>query len=139
MSEEDLNKFEKDAEKALDEIDYELPVSEVRILSPKVLPILLKNALKGEVTYSAAKREYSVVFAFAEVRQDDGNLGMYVDLPPDMKPEDAETIAFRVKGFLGQEETEVQFAEGKILLNRTREHGHIINFQRAVLQKGMLN
>ncbi len=137
MASKELDKFERDAEIALSSLGGDVPVTEVKTLSPKVVEILLNNARTvGDFTYTAAGIDYTVSFGYMEIRQPDGRVGVYDEIPDDFEMKDAETIAFMVKGFHKNEATEVQFYEGKVELNRTREHKHIINFQRAVLMKG---
>lgn len=138
MAQEDLVKFEKEANSAYERLGEHVPVSETKLLDDNVLKILVSNAKKhGEVVYKSSDNEYSVSFGFAEVRLEDGNLGLYNDLPEDLEPEDADTIAFMVLGLHKNQETEVQFSEGKILLNSERIHGHVVDFQRSVLVKGI--
>lgn len=138
MPGEDLDKFEAEAAESLKSIGRDVPVSESKILSNSILDILMKNArTHGDVEYASGDHRYSVSFGFAEVRLEDGNLGLYNELPDELTPEDAETVAFLVTGFHKEEETEVQFSEGKILLNADRLHGHIVEFQRAVISKGV--
>lgn len=137
MTDGELDKFEKDAEKALEEIGGDIPVSEAKVLSPKVVEILLKNAKDNEVvTYRSNSRDYEVRFGFIEIKQDDGNVAVYDEIPEDFDMKKTETKSFLVKGFHAAHETEVQFYEGKIMLNKDREHKHIVDFQRAVLMKG---
>lgn len=137
MASKNLDKFEEEAEKELKRVGEEVPVLEARILSPDVLRILMVNARNhGNVTYDSSGHKYEVSYGFAEVHEDDGNLGVYDDLPEDLSPEDAETVAFMVKGLHFSKETEVQFSEGKMLLNAHRELRHVVEFQRAVLSKG---
>lgn len=140
MTEEELSKFEHEAEDALKHIAGDVPVSEGKLLSPKVVEILIRNAQKtGEdVTYSSTENNYVASFSYVEIPQDDGNIGLYEDLPPDLDPKDAQTVTFLVKGFHSNQETEVEISEGKIMLNRDREHRHLIDFQRAVMKKGLI-
>lgn len=139
MTGEHLERFEQEAEKELKRLGEELPVSEARILSPEVLKILMANARShGEVTYTSANNDYNVAFGFVEVRQDDGKLGFYDDLPEELTPEDAETTSFMVRGLHSKGELEVQFSEGKILLNKHTELEHVVEFQRAILKKGII-
>lgn len=137
MAQEDLDKFEKEASRAFERMGEHVPVSETSVLDDRVPRILVDNAKKhGDVVYTSSGNEYSVSFGFAEIRMEDGNLGLYNELPEDLDPDDAETLAFMVLGLHKKEETEIQFSEGKILLNQERIHGHIVDFQRAVLLKG---
>lgn len=136
MAIKELDKFEKDAEEVLGHFGSNRPVSETKALTPKVLEILLANARTvGDFTYSSSGTEFNVSFDYIELKQPDGRVGVYDELPEDFDIKDAETVAFMVKGFHKSELTEVQFYEGKIELNRTRELRHLINFQRAVLMK----
>lgn len=138
MAQEDLDKFEKEAHSAYERFGEHVPVSEAKLLDNNILKILLNNAKKhGDVTYNSSGNAYSVSFGFAEVRLEDGNLGLYNELPEELEPEDADTLAFMVTGLHKEKETELQFSEGKILLNEERLHSHIVDFQRAVLLKGV--
>lgn len=135
MAENEVEKFEHEAEDALKSIGGEVPVSEAKILSPKVLEILVKHAGEQDAAYTSKKGEYIVNLGFVEMKMPGQKLGFYEDIPDDFEVKDAETVSFVVKGFHQSEETEVQFSEGRILLNRNRKHGHIVDFQRAVLMK----
>lgn len=138
MTEEDLKKFELEAEKALDSIGEDVPVTEAKVLSDKVEAILMTNARNhGTVTYEDGDHKYEAAFGFTEVKMDDGKVGVYEDIPEGLTPEDTETMSFMVKGLHFTEETEVQFSQGRIKLNGHREHRHIISFQRAILKKGI--
>lgn len=133
-----MAEFEREADRALESMEKHIPVSETKLLDSRVPDILLKNAEKhGEVKYSSPEHQYSVTFGFAEVKMDDGNLGLYNDIPEDLEAKDAETLAFMVIGMDRGQETEVQFYEGRISLNADRPHGMIVDFQRAVLLKGV--
>ncbi len=138
MAGEELDKFETKAAELLKSTGADVPVTETKLLSNKVLEILLENAkLHGDVTYGTDNQTYEVTFGFTEVRLDDGNLGVYDEIPDELTPEDAETVSFLVTGFHKSEKTEVQFAEGKIMLDTGRLHRHLVDFQRAVLSKGI--
>ncbi len=138
MNTEDLSKFEKDAAKSLQDIGSETPVKELNLLSEKILEILFQNAkAHGEVEYSSQGNSYVVKFGFAEIRMDDGNLGVFNELSEDLSLDDAETVSFLVTGFHKDYETEAQFYKGKMSLNVNRPHRHLVEFQRAVLTKGI--
>ena len=138
MSGEELDKFEAEAAKLLKSTGEDVPVTESKLLSSKVLEILMKNTLAhGDVVYTYSGQSYSVSFGFTEVKLEDGNFGVYEELPEELTPEDAETVSFLVKGFHKDQETEVQFARGKIMLNTSRLQRHVVDFQRAVLSKGI--
>lgn len=137
MAGDELKTFEEEAAMELERTSGEVQVSEGRVLSPKVLEILVKNAYNnGETVYKSEDVAYKVSFAYIEIKMKDGNVGVYDKLPDAVVPESAEAVAFTVMGFHKSQETEVQFYKGKILLNREREHKHLINFQRSVLQEG---
>ncbi len=137
MDSKELERFEREAEDAIRHTGSAFPVSETKSLSPKVLEILVENARTvGDMKYSSSGSDYTVSFAYIELKEPDGRVGVYDELPDDLDMAKAETVAFLVRGFHKNEPTEVQFYKGKIELNRSREFKHLINFQRAVLMKG---
>lgn len=138
MTEEELSKFEAKAAKSIEEIGTETPVKELGLLSEKILEILFQNAKShGQVAYSSGGNTYTVEFGFAEIKLDDGKVGVFNELSQDISLDGAETVAFLVTGFHKKEKTEVQFYEEKMSLNVHREHRHLVEFQRAVLSKGI--
>lgn len=138
MKTEDLANFETEAAKSIKEIGAETPVNELNLLSEKILGILVQNSkAHGEVAYSSGGNTYNVKFGFAEIKLEDGNLGVFDELSEDLSLDGAKTVSFLVVGFHNNEETEVQFYDGKISLNVHREHKHLVEFQRAVLEKGV--
>lgn len=138
MKSEDLENFENDAAKSLKEIGSDTPVKELKLLSDKILGILFQNSKShGDVVYTSNENSYAVKFGFLEMKLEDGNMGVFNELSEDMSLDDAETVSFLVSGFHKDQETEVQFSEGKMSLNVHREHRHLVEFQRAVLSKGV--
>ena len=138
MKTEDLANFETEAAKSIREIGAETPVNELTLLSEKILEILFQNSkTHGDVSYSSGGNTYTVKFGFAEIKLDDGNIGVFDELSEDMSLDDAKTVSFLVTGFHKGEVTEVQFYDGKISLNVHREHRHLVEFQRSVLSKGI--
>ena len=137
MTGKDLDEFEQEAAKELKMFRADLPVSEARVLSKHVLEILMSNAQShGDVIYSSSGHDYSVSFGYAEVKLENGKIGVYNEISQGLAPEDTVTVSFLVTGFHKSEETEVQFSDEKIMLNSDREFKHLVEFQRAVLTKG---
>lgn len=138
MTTEDMTNFEAKAAKSIAEIGTETPVKELNLLSEKILEILFQNSKShGDVAYSSGGNTYTVSFGFTEMKLEDGNLGVFNELSDDISLDGTETVSFLVTGFHKNEQTEVQFYDGKMSLNVHREHRHLVEFQRAVLSKGI--
>ncbi len=139
MTEEEIAKFEDEAERLLKPFGSMMPVSRTRILNDRICEILLENCRKHEsVIYESKDRAYSVSFRFVEAKID-GKLAVYTELPEDVNASNAITASFMVDGFHRKERTEVQLSKGEMLLNIDRDQRILVDFQRAVLRKGIVD
>lgn len=137
MTSEELDKFEQEADRITERFSGDVPVSETRLLSHRILEILVHNVKDdSEVEYSTKENTFNVRFSYVELKMGNGEVGLYEDIPDDFDFKKVVTLAFLARGFHRDSETEVRFADGKMILNRDREHKHLIDFQRAVMLKG---
>ncbi|WP_393972205.1 hypothetical protein OXIME_000824 [Oxyplasma meridianum] len=135
----DIETLESKIREELSKRESEIPRSEVKLDTEKVLQIIWKNALASldkPVVYRGEKFSYSVSFSYAEKKDEKGETGVYSDLP---QPEEADrllSMAFNVDGFKGEKDTELQFTGNYVTVTPSREYRHILDFELAVLKKG---
>lgn len=137
----EIENLEDKIEKELSKTESDMPKSEVKLDSERVLQILWANALASPekpLVYPGGQYSYSVTFSYAEKKDKKGETGVYTDIP---QPEDADqlvSMTFNVEGLKGEKDTELQFTGNYITVTPSREYRHILDFELAVLKKGVL-
>lgn len=137
----EIENLEDKIEKELSKTESDMPKSEVKLDSERVLQILWANALASPekpLVYPGGQYSYSVTFSYAEKKDKKGETGVYTDIP---QPEDADqlvSMTFNVEGLKGEKDTELQFTGNYVTVTPSREYRHILDFELAVLKKGVL-
>lgn len=137
----EIENLEDKIEKELSKTESDMPKSEVKLDSERVLQILWANALASPekpLVYPGGQYSYSVTFSYAEKKDKKGETGVYTDIP---QPEDADqlvSMTFDVEGLKGEKDTELQFTGNYVTVTPSREYRHILDFELAVLKKGVL-
>lgn len=137
----EIENLESKLKKEFSKTDSDMPKSEVKLDSEKVLQVLWANALgspEKPVVYEAGQFRYSVTFSYAEKKDQKGETGVYTDLP---QPEDADqlvSMTFDVDGLKGEKDTELQFTGNYVTVTPSREYKHLLDFEVAVLKKGII-
>ena len=137
----EIENLESKLKKEFSKTDSDMPKSEVKLDSEKVLQVLWANALgspEKPVVYEAGQFRYSVTFSYAEKKDKKGETGVYTDLP---QPEDADqlvSMTFDVDGLKGEKDTELQFTGNYVTVTPSREYKHLLDFEVAVLKKGTI-
>lgn len=137
----EIENLESKLKKEFSKTDSDMPKSELKLDSEKVLQVLWANALASPdkpVAYEAGQFRYSVKFSYAEKKDQKGETGVYTDIP---QPEDAEklvSMTFNVDGLKGEKDTELQFTGNYVTVTPSREYKHLLDFEVAVLKKGVI-
>jgi hypothetical protein len=137
----EIENLESKLKKEFSKTDSDMPKSELKLDSEKVLQVLWANALASPdkpVSYEAGQFRYSVTFSYAEKKDQKGETGVYTDIP---QPEDAEklvSMTFNVDGLKGEKDTELQFTGNYVTVTPSREYKHLLDFEVAVLKKGVI-
>jgi hypothetical protein len=137
----EIENLESKLKKEFSKTDSDMPKSEVKLDSEKVLQIIWANALASPdkpVIYEAGQFRYSVTFSYAEKKDQKGETGVYTDIP---QPEDAEqlvSMTFNVDGLKGEKDTELQFTGNYVTVTPSREYKHLLDFEVAVIKKGIV-
>lgn len=137
----EIENLEDKIKKEFSKTESDMPKSEVKLDSERVLQILWANALASPekpLVYPGGQYSYSVTFSYAEKKDKKGETGVYTDIP---QPEDADqlvSMTFDVEGLKGEKDTELQFTGNYVTVTPSREYRHILDFELAVLKKGVL-
>jgi len=137
----EIENLESKLKKEFSKTDGDMPKSEVKLDSEKVLQILWANALASPekpLLYEGGQFKYTVSFSYCEKKDQKGETGVYTDIP---EPEDADqlvSITFDVDGLKGEKDTELQFTGNYLTVTPSREYKHILDFELAVLKKGVI-
>ena len=115
------------------------PVEEVQLYSHHIFQILIEEFSKsddGEETFSLGDGvTYKLNFEFCEMKDKDGLVGEYEDLP---SPEDLPrivTMIFEVSGMHRTKLTEIEITKDSMLSSPAREKKHLLLLQRAILHR----
>jgi len=136
----EIENLESKLKKEFSKTDGDMPKSEVKLDSEKVLQILWANALASSnkpLVYEGGQFKYTVAFSYAEKKDQKGETGVFTDIP---QPEDADqlvSMTFDVDGLKGEKDTELQFTGNYLTVTPSREYKHILDFELAVLKKGV--
>lgn len=139
VDESEMKRVEESIEEEFKKISMDMIVNEAKLVSPEVIRIMWHDAALSqgsEVEYTTSTNKYIAKFSSAALKLDDGNEGVVADVPDESEADMFSSMTFIVVGFHHGRETSVQLTEHTVFVTPSMEHKHVMDFQRAVLNKG---
>lgn len=115
------------------------PVGDIPLFSHHVFEILISEfsgSENGVETFSVGNDiTYSLTFEFCEVKDKDGLVGEYEEMPSQDELPRIETMVFEVKGMHRSKATEIEVTRERIISSPSRERKHLLLLQKAILNR----
>ncbi|MCL4438742.1 MAG: hypothetical protein M1616_05210 [Candidatus Thermoplasmatota archaeon] len=135
----DLRKADDMIRKEIEGLSRDEPVEEIPVYTHHIFQILLEEFGKSddgkEVFSLSDSTRYTMDFQFCEMKDSDGLVGEYEDLPSKEDLPRVETLVFEVEGMHRSKLTEIEVTKDTIFCSPAREKKHLMLLQRAILHR----
>ncbi len=117
------------------------PVGDIPLYSHHIFEILIEEFAGSQTGTEAFSLDsnvsYSLSFEFCEMKDEDGLLGEYEEIPTMEDLPRIQTIVFEVTGMHRSKVTEIEITRERILSSPARERKHLLLLQKAILNRKM--
>lgn len=135
----DLKKADDMIRKEIEGITRDDPVEEIPVYTHHIFQILLDEFGKSddgrEVFSIGDSGKYALNFEFCEMKDADGLVGEYEEMPSKEDLPRIETLVFEVEGMHKSKLTEIEVTKETIFCSPSREKKHLMLLQRAILHR----
>jgi hypothetical protein len=117
------------------------PVGDIPLYSHHVFEILIRDFSDSQTGTEVFSLEddvsYSLSFEFCEIKDADGLVGEYEQMPSMDDIPKIQTIVFEVTGMHRSKVTEIEVTGERILSSPARERKHLLLLQKAILNRNL--